>query len=54
MIYISLGIHGHGCPDGPVPSPPGEVSKFSNIINKSGKREAPDDEQVIFHFFSFN
>ena len=47
-LHVSLGIHGHGCQDGSVPSPP---SKLSNIINKSGKREAPDDEQVIFGFF---
>lgn len=53
MSYLSIGIHGHGCQDGSVPSPPSESSKLSNIINKSGKREAPDDEQVTF-VFSFD
>ncbi|UJR33797.1 hypothetical protein I4U23_021222 [Adineta vaga] len=42
--------HGHGCQDAPLPSQvqsssSSSLSSSSNIINKGGKREAPDDEQ---------
>jgi hypothetical protein len=47
-MYIPTGSHGHGCQDAPLP--PLVQSSSSNIINKAGKREAPDDEQVTFVF----
>ncbi|CAF0881352.1 unnamed protein product [Adineta steineri] len=38
--------HGHGCQDVLQPPPSqAQSSSSSNIINKAGKREAPDDEQ---------
>ena len=51
-IYMSLGIHGHGCQDisESPPLPPAQSSTLSNSINRTGKREAPDDEQVLVLF----
>ena len=42
ILFIYSGVHGHGCQD------TAQAQSPTNMITKTNKREAPDDEQVIF------